>query len=316
MTSVLWTLASLALGALTGSAAVKTNSDDTVEIAPGVHMPLINLGGVHSKPSNYSLWLELGGRGLDTAWSYGADVQSSVGRAVASSSIPRSELFITTKVPCCPDKHTMGGYACPSTWGDKSPDEIVKAAAEADLEQLNVQSVDLILMHQPCDRIEDTITAYKALEDLKASGKTRAIGISNFNHGLIDELMPAVNVKPAINQCGFSIGNHEFPQLGRDLETLRHCQKLGITYSAYSPLGGLSGVDVLSNPDVIAVAQKHNRTTAQVALRWVVQQGVVAVTASNKASHDLTDLDIFSFTLADDEMKRLTAIGKDQSLVV
>merc|ERR1712113_889994 len=102
---------------------------------------------------------------------------------------------------------------------------------------------------------------------------------------------------------------HEFSMLGSDLATLHRCQSLGITYSAYSPLGGLSGIDVLSNPDVVAVAKACNKSTAEVALRWVVQQGVVAVTASDKASHDKSDLDIFSFSLTEDEMQRLRAKG-------
>jgi len=286
------------------------NGDNSsVEIEIGVRMPLINLGGVHSKPSNYSLWLELGGRGVDTAWAYGNDVQSSVGHAIKTSGISRDALFITTKVPCCPN---YWGYAC-STWTGKTSDEVVKEAAHADLELLGVSSVDLLLLHNPCLTMESTVAAYRALEVLKASGKARAIGISNFNASQIDALMRSVTVKPAVNQCGFSIGGRKDSALARalggDLETLRHCQALGITYSAYSPLGGLSGTDVLKDPDVVAVAGAHNKTTAQVALRWVVQQGVVAVTASGKESHDRGDLDIFSFALSEKQMALLSAKG-------
>ena len=86
------------------------------------------------------------------------------------------------------------------------------------------------------------------------------------------------------------------------------CREKKITYSAYSPLGGLSGVDVLKNPTVLAVGEAHNKSSAQVALRWVTQQGVVAVTASTKASHLRGDLGIFDFTLTDDEMASLTKI--------
>merc|ERR1712039_771171 len=110
------------------------------------------------------------------------------------------------------------------------------------------------------------------------------------------------------------MGGHDKPIVGRDLDTLKRCQDLGITYSAYSPLGGLSGIDVLHDPDVEAIARKHNKSTAEVALRWVVQQGVVAVTASDKESHDKSDLDVFSFALTDEEMARLRA--KDDLLHV
>eukprot|EP00930_Biecheleria_cincta_P032602 TRINITY_DN22607_c0_g2_i1.p1 TRINITY_DN22607_c0_g2~~TRINITY_DN22607_c0_g2_i1.p1 ORF type:complete len:312 (+),score=33.44 TRINITY_DN22607_c0_g2_i1:57-992(+) len=296
----------------TGSSACPKSS---VQIADGVCMPLINLGGVHSKPSNYTLWLQLGGRGLDTAWSYGDDVQKSVGEAVAASGISRSDLFITTKVPCCPDVRSFGGYAC-STWSGKAPGEVVTEASDIDLRLLGLSYADLILLHEPCDTMESTIAAYKALESVKANGKARAIGISNFNASTIETLVKAVSVKPAVNQCGFSIAGHNESTRGRDMDTLHHCQNNGITYSAYSPLGGLSGVDVLHDPDVEAIAKVHNRSTAEIALRWVVQQGVVAVTAGDKESHDKSDLDIFSFTLSDVEMDRLTAKGTQVQVVV
>jgi 2,5-diketo-D-gluconate reductase A len=285
-----------------------------VDIAAGMRMPLINLGGTKMKPSNYSLWFELGGRGIDTAWSYGDDVQSSVGHAVSTSSIPPSQIFITTKVPCCSD-HTFFTNCLPR-WDGKAPADVVMEAAEADLELLNVSSVDLVLLHSPCDSWTDTLAAYKALEKLKVGGKARAIGISNFNASLIDALLSSVDIKPVLNQCGFSIGYHGTPRYGSDLNTFARCQELGIAYSAFSPLGGLTGVDVLKNPDVIAIATAHNRTAAQVALRWLVQQEIVVVTASTKASHLESDLDIFSFVLSSDEMSRLTAIGQTISTLV
>lgn len=268
-------------------------------------MPLINLGGVHSKPSNYSLWLDLGGRGLDTAWDYGNDVQKAVGDAVTASGI-RNDLFITTKVPCCPSWQET---KC-SPWAGTNLDEIVRKAADINLELLGVSYVDLLLLHEPCDTMKDTVTAYLALEKVKASGKARAIGISNFNKTLIDALMKEAKVLPAVNQCGFSIGGHNNSAMGSDPETIKHCQDLGITYSAYSPLGGLNGIDILHDPDVMAIAATHNKSAAEVALRWVVQQGIPAVTASNKESHDLSDLDIFSFALTNDEMVRLKAKGE------
>merc|ERR1711972_950361 len=104
-------------------------------------------------------------------------------------------------------------------------------------------------------------------------------------------------------------GNHNSSMLGRDFETLSKCKERGITYSAYSPLGGLSGVDVLGNSVVKSIGQKHGKSSAQVALRWLTQQGVVVVTASDKASHLKTDLEVFDFTLADDEMSALREIG-------
>ena len=100
---------------------------------------------------------------------------------------------------------------------------------EADLQQLGMPMVDLLLLHWTCDTLEETIEAYKAMQPLVASGKARAIGISNFNASMIDALLaaPGVTVKPAVNQCGFSIGGHSTSALGRDLETLKKCKETG-----------------------------------------------------------------------------------------
>merc|ERR1712031_35190 len=168
-----------------------------------------------------------------------------------------------TKVPCCPAPTNLQHF-CGSI---QSPVDGVKQAVEADLEQLGTWA-DLILLHWPCATMEDTIAAYKQLEPLVENGKARSIGISNFNASLIDALLKEVTVPPAVNQCGFSIGNHNSSLFGRDLATLQRCKEVGITYSAYSPLGGLSGIDVLTDPDVVAIAKAHDKSPAQVALRW------------------------------------------------
>eukprot|EP00854_Cymbomonas_tetramitiformis_P014349 gene14349-16969_t len=281
------------------SVCLVAGSPNTKEIAPGVFMPFVNLGGVESRPSNYTLWLGEGGRGLDTALTYGAKVQQEVGKAMDQAmdwhgGMPRSEIFLTTKIPCCP-----AGAGIPGCEGHNSS---VVQDIQADFDQLGQPYVDLMLLHWPCEKLEDTVAAYKALESLVSSKKARAIGVSNFNSTMIDALMQQVSVKPAVNQCGFSIGGHNTSAYGMDYETLKRCRELGITYSAYSPLGGLSHIDVLSDPDVVQIAKKHNKSPAQVALRWVVQQEVVAVTASTQMKYDDQDLDIFNFQLTEDEM--------------
>merc|ERR1719161_2613388 len=113
-----------------------------------------------------------------------------------------------------------------------------------------------------------------------AQKKARAIGVSNFNANYLKKFLSAgIKVKPAVNQCGYSIGAHNSSQLGSDDETRKYCQSQGIAYQAYSPLGGLSHVNVLGDKDVQAIASKHNVSAAQVALRWVAQQGALLVTA-------------------------------------
>eukprot|EP00928_Gymnodinium_smaydae_P055312 TRINITY_DN38898_c0_g1_i1.p1 TRINITY_DN38898_c0_g1~~TRINITY_DN38898_c0_g1_i1.p1 ORF type:complete len:342 (-),score=28.94 TRINITY_DN38898_c0_g1_i1:178-1128(-) len=287
----------------------------SVEVAPGVHMPFVNLGGVHSHPSNYSAWLELGGTGLDTAMMYGDDVQVQVGDAIATSKLPRDKLFVTSKVPCCPAHMVKWCEWYGSQYEQLSP--FMRAKIDARL--LGVDVIDLVLLHWPCSTLNETIEAYRSLEEFALAGKARAIGISNFNATMIDALYASgLRVPPAVNQCGFSIGNHNNTAYGRDFGTVAKCKERGITYSAYSPLGGLSGVDVIGNPSVKAIGERYGKSSAQVALRWVTQQGVVAVTASDKVSHLKTDLEVFDFTLSDDEMETLRGIGAsyDSSIVV
>ena len=183
-----------------------------------------------------------------------------------------------------------------------------------DLGTLGLEYVDLLLLHWPCAELADTVATYKALEPFVLSGRARAIGISNFNSSAINALLPHVSVKPAVNQCGFSISGHDESSSlwGRDDATHAACRQHGIQYSAYSPLGGVTkhGTGhVLSEPTVIAVAKAHNVSAAQVALRWVVQSGVVAVTASDNLGHVASDLQVYSFALSDAEMATLARVA-------
>lgn len=286
--------------------ALLGNVPTSMEVRPGVLMPFMNLGGVHSHPSNYSAWLQMGGTGLDSALMYGDDIQVAVGNAVRDSGIKRDNLFITSKVPCCPSN-----FSAWCSWYDSEYRDLsAYTRAEIDARLLGVEQVDLILLHWPCATMEQTIATYRSLEEFALAGKARTIGISNFNSSAIDALYASgLRVPPAINQCGFSIGNHNTTNFGSDFKTVAKCREKGITYSAYSPLGGLSGVDILGNERVLAVGQAHNKSSAQVALRWLTQQGIVVVTASTAASHLKGDLDIFEFTLSEAEMAMLTEIG-------
>jgi len=288
----------------------------TVEISPGVHMPLVNLG-----ISNHTTWIGTGGRGLDTALVYGDDAQAETGRAVRASGLPRSSLFVTTKVPCCPAPqwakfNNITDKAMCSSIKSKYGSLNTTAQVEHDLQTLGLDYVDLLLLHWPCDRFEDTLKTYQALEALVAAGKARAIGVSNFDASLIDQLVAAVKVKPAVNQCGYSLMGH-YPHgpedvWGRDDATVAMCKKHNVTYEAYSPLGGwaLGGTgSVLKDPTVLSIAAAHNKSSAQVALRWLVQQGIVVVTSSNEAAYDQADLALWDFQLTDAEMATLAALS-------
>ena len=235
-----------------------------VEISPGVYMPLMNFG---SQP-DHKVAIKLGARGLDSALTYGDAQQSEVGAAVRASGVPRSEFFVTTKVPCWPSCDFL------NQTGSKCPDRHSQIAADVahDLDVLGLDYVDLMLLHWPCDTREDTVASYLQLEQYALSGKARAIGVSNFNASQLEYLLPRVHIKPVLNQCGYSIAGHTRSYWGRDDETRAYCDAAGITYAAYSPLGGvaLGGAGyVLKHPTVRAVAAAHNRSTAQACTgRW------------------------------------------------
>lgn len=269
----------------------------TITIAPGVEMPRLNFG-----MSNHSLFIELGGRGLDSAFIYGDDAQRETGHAVRASGLPRSEIFVTTKIPCCPASSFIQPGVCAALHANAT------RSIEHDLKTLGLGYVDLMLLHWPCAKWEDTLATYRAMVPMLHLMTARAIGVSNFNASAIRRLVGENVTRPAVNQCGFSIGGHAQPLWGRDDETVAACKAAGITYSAYSPLGGWTKVDVLKDPGVLAIAASHGKTAAQVALRWVAQQDIVVVTSSNEPSHDEADLGIFDFELSDAEMARLSAV--------
>jgi len=279
-----------------------------VEIAPGVKMPLINFG----VQNNHTMAIELGARGLDTANVYGDKQQREVGEAVhtaVANGIPRGELFVTSKIECCPGGHFAGSWVKGKVMclGRSDPSKNIAR----DFDVLGLDYVDLMLLHWPCDDMEDSIKTYRAMEPLVQSGKAKAIGVSNFNASALEVLLQRVTVKPAINQCGFSIAGHTLDLWGRDDATREACIANNITYSAYSPLGGWAkgGTShVLNDPTVNAVATAHNTSAAAVALRWVTQQGIVAVTSSDKATHVAGDLASFDLVLTADEMAKLAKV--------
>lgn len=284
--------------------------DPLIPIAPGVLMPYINMGGTAKSPdhpdaySNYSLFLALGGRGLDAALTYGEPLQRQVARAVKESGIPREDIFVTSKIPCCP------GEAGEDIWcSDARYNGSVADSIQLDIDQLG--SIDLMLLHWPCHTVEATLARYAEMEAALAAGKTRAIGVSNFNASLLEALAQVAKTPPAVNQCGYSIGAHDsfhHPELGGTDKTVAYCKEHNITYAAYSPLGGLDGLHILTDPTVVAVAASHGVSPAQVCLRWLVQQGIQAVTAAHDKTYIAEDIDVFSFNLTADEMQLLSAL--------
>ena len=161
------------------------------------------------------------------------------------------------------------------------------------------------------DDFDATVQTYRAMEPWFSSGKARSLGVSNFNASALEALLPLTKVKPVINQCGYSIAGHTLDLWGRDDATKVACEAHNLTYSAYSPLGGWAkgGTShVLNDPTVNAIATAHNVSAAAVAMRWVTQQGIVAVTSSDVKAHIVGDLESFGFDLTSDEMKQLADV--------
>lgn len=291
-----------ALATYTSASSLPRTPATSIEIAPNVFMPFVNMGGVTSSPSNYTEWLLIGGRGIDTALTYGDAVQKKVAHALRTTTVPRQDIFVTTKIPCCP---SASKHCASKEFGGSVAKSVARDIA------LLGGNVDLILLHWPCDTYEQTLQAYTDLEGALQQGVTRTIGVSNFNASLLARLSKDVKIQPAVNQCGHSIGAHNSshnPQYGGDDATAKYCAHHNISYSAYSPLGGLNGLDLYKNPTVKAIAAKHNVSPAQIALRWLVQQKITVVTAANKASYEVEDKDLFSFSLSAVEMQTLAAL--------
>ena len=301
------------MAALLGVASAFTLSEH-IEIAPDVWMPRLNLNAY----PNSSSWLSAGGRGMDCALDYGDEQQHEMGHAAHTSGVPRSELFITTKVPCCPKPsgfvHTGGIWPFLPAPNCQHTARNTTADIQYDLQVIGVEYVDLMLLHFSCDRWEDTMTAWRALEEAALTGTARAIGVSNFNQTDIEKLVASARIPPAVNQAGFAIGSPQNATLGRDWATIRRCQQLGVTYEAYAPFGErhasapTSRVNVLDDRTVKQVAARHNRSTALVALRWILQHGMAVVTGSANPQHQRGDLDVFAFNLTAADMVELDAV--------
>jgi diketogulonate reductase-like aldo/keto reductase len=271
---------SVLTAALAMAPAANMAMSPTVEIAPGVHMPMLNLGTCcGSKPSVGLLpRVEAGGRGIDTAWDYFD--QGDVGKGIAASSVPRSDLFVLTKVPPVLDALKM---------------------VKTDLKQLNIDQADLILLHNPTTK-KDNAAQYAKLEQALAMNLTRAIGISDFSKTQVQDLLETAKVIPAVHQSEMSVGKH-------DDENIQFARDHNITYEAWNVVKGCD----TSHPTVVAAAAAHNASTFQVCLRYIIDRGCVMAVGTGKdastvASFAQENLAIFNFKLTDDEVTALSAI--------
>jgi diketogulonate reductase-like aldo/keto reductase len=248
----------------------------------GVRMPQLGFG-VWQVPDGEAeetvrTALETGYRSIDTAAAYRNEV--GTGRAVTSFDVPREELFVTTKL-----------------WNaDHGYDETLRAF-DASLERLGLEQLDLYLIHWPLPARDRYVDTWRAFEKLLADGRTRAIGVCNFEVEHLKRLIDETGVVPAVNQIEL---HPRFPQAELRAFHAEH----GIATEAWSPLG--QGKGLLDDPVLARLATKHDRTPAQVALRWHLQLGNVVIPKSATPSRIRENFDVFGFELDADD---LAAIG-------
>jgi diketogulonate reductase-like aldo/keto reductase len=255
--------------------------DERVRVlADGSAMPVLGLGVWQTQSGDECeravQWaLELGYRHIDTAQAYGNE--ASVGKALRESGVPREEVFITTK------------------FRPRSPDPV--AAAEQSLERLGVEQIDLYIVHWPGG---GPTWAWPGMEEAQRRGYARSIGVSNFSVAELDELATIARVPPVTNQVQFSA----FEYRRALLET---CKAREIAIVGYSSLG--TGRH-LGNRTVAQIAKRHERSEAQVLLRWCVQHGVLVIPKSTHRERIEENAQLFDFTLTDADMAALDALDR------
>lgn len=260
-----------------------TNLQETVTLNNGVKMPIMGLGVFKVEDGELVVEsvksaIKNGYRSIDTASFY--DNEIGVGQGIKESGVPREELFITTKV-----------------WNSDHGYESTLAAFEVSLEKLGLEYLDLYLIHWPVkEKFQET---WKALEKLYKDGKVRAIGVSNFNVHHLEDILKNCEVKPVINQVEYH------PHLTQ-IEVKEFCEKNDIRLEAWSPLK--KGV-LLSEPIIIELAEKYQKSPAQVILRWDIQNGVVTIPKSVKEHRVIENADIFDFHLSQEDMDKISALN-------
>ncbi len=258
----------------------------TIKLSSGYNMPIVGLGtySLHGTTciNSVKTAIAAGFRKFDTASVYGNEEE--VGQGVRESGVPCEEIFVATKL-------------YPNQYADP------EAAIEECLRKLDIGYIDLMLLHHPG---ANDVKAYKAMEKYVAAGKIRSIGVSCYYVKEINEFLPKVNIKPVLVQ-------NEVHPYYQDTEVVEHLHDLGIVVEAWYPLGGRGHQkELLSDPVLSEIAAVHNKSVAQVILRWDLQRGVVVIPGSSNPEHIKENISIFDFSLTDTEMAQIAALNRNE----
>ena len=258
-----------------------------VTLNNGVEMPILGYGVYQVSREECERCvldaLKVGYRSIDTAQSYFNEEE--VGNAIAKSGVPREEIFLTTKV-----------------WLEHYGYDECRASVLESMRKLQVDFLDLCLLHQP---FNDVYGAYRALEDLYDEGKIRAIGISNFYVDRMIDIASFARIKPMINQI--EIHPHH-----QQSESLEWHNKYSVQPEAWAPLGEGRG-DMFNLPELKAIGEKYGKTVAQVILRWHIQRGVVVIPKSTHIERMEENFNVFDFELSQEDMNTISVLDKKQS---
>jgi diketogulonate reductase-like aldo/keto reductase len=244
-----------------------------------VKMPILGLGVYlidNNCPEVIKTAIDLGYRHFDTAQYYGNEKE--VGEGIRLSKVPRSEIFVTTKLQ-------TGGY------------DSAKKGIESSLKRFGFPYFDLILIHWPTG---DDVGTYKALEEAYKEGKCKAIGLSNFNESQFLEIYNKFKIKPAINQ----IETHLYYNQKKMNSFLK---KYNCVHESYSPFGG-PGARILNNSTLISIAKKYSKSPAQIALKYLLNKGIVVIPKSSNKNRMMENLNLFDFQINDEDIKILETL--------
>ena len=271
-----------------GNSKMELSINTMVTLNNGVKMPLLGVGSADTNREGegirvFQCALESGYRLIDSTTKF--DTEVALGRAVRESGIPRDQLFITTKL-----------------WTTPQREDRCYEAFEESLKKLQMDYVDLYMIHWP---VPGKYTkTWKVLERIYKEGRARAIGVSNFNERLLENLFLISEVQPAVLQC-------ECHPRFANTRLREFCAKNGITFQGYEPLG--RGI-YQDNPVVMEIASKYKKSWAQVLIRWNLQQGILCIPKSVRPEHIRANRDVCDFSLDDDDMGKLAALNVNKSI--